>query len=239
MFLLSSHIRLAARIVVTSLLIVSGAVYSKGISVQSTRVIYPLDSHQQSTSVRNTSPTDTYMVQSWVENADGNKSHDFVVTPPLYVSAPGNENTLRIMRVGGTPPQDRESLYYFVVKAIPSIDDSKNDSNKSVIRIAAATRMKLLVRPANLTPGLEKAPAELSFHRSGNQMEVVNPTPYYLTLTGIKVAGKNVEGILAPPKSSIRVNLPTGASNSIIFSTINDYGAITPAITAPLTHSAE
>jgi fimbrial chaperone protein len=54
-----------------------------GISIQGTRIIYPLNSRQESLSIRNSSAADSFLVQSWVENADGSKSRDFVVTPPF------------------------------------------------------------------------------------------------------------------------------------------------------------
>jgi fimbrial chaperone protein len=111
-----------------------------GISIQGTRIIYPQNTKQQSLSVRNSSSADSFLVQSWVEDAEGHKTSDFVVTPPLYLSGPKNENTLRLMRVAGAPVQGRETLYYFVAKAIPSFDDKK-DAGKNVLRIATASRM--------------------------------------------------------------------------------------------------
>lgn len=83
-----------------------------GIALQSTRIIYPQSEHQQSISVSNRTTGESFLIQSWVEDASGHKSPDFVVTPPLYLSAPGNENTLRIMlSSAASQPADRETLY--------------------------------------------------------------------------------------------------------------------------------
>jgi fimbrial chaperone protein len=50
----------------------------------------------------------------------GKKQGKFVVTPPLYLSSPGNENKLRlIFTESDSLPNDRETLYYFINKAIP------------------------------------------------------------------------------------------------------------------------
>jgi fimbrial chaperone protein len=68
-----------------------------GISVSGTRIIYPKESRQEIVSVRNSSATNSFLVQSWVENAAGEKQGKFVVTPPLYLSSPGNENKLRLI----------------------------------------------------------------------------------------------------------------------------------------------
>lgn len=203
------------------------AVAEGGISVGGTRIVYPQDAQQQSIAINNSSTTDSFLVQSWVESAQGQKSNDFVVTPPLYVSGPKNENTLRLMKVTGQQPRDRESLYYFVAKAIPALRESdKSISGKAVLRIATATRIKLFVRPAGLMPAADKAPAALSFSRAGGQLEITNPTPYYITLTDIRVGNKNADAAMAAPKTTTRINLPASGS-SITFSTINDYGGIT------------
>lgn len=96
-----------------------------GIVLGGTRLIYPMDAKQATLSVRNSSQETSYLVQSWTENAQGNKSTDFIITPPLYVSNPGDQNMLRVIFGGPSLPQDRETLYYFNAKAIPSVDKSK------------------------------------------------------------------------------------------------------------------
>lgn len=197
-----------------------------GISIQGTRIIYPQNAKQQSLSVRNSSLTDSFLVQSWVEDATGHKTSDFVVTPPLYLSGPKNENTLRLMRVAGAPVQGRETLYYFVAKAIPSFDDKK-DVGKNVLRIATASRIKLFVRPGGLTPAADIAPSRLEFRHQGERLMINNPTPYYITLTDMRAGGKTLQDIMVPPQGSVSELLPGGSGNKLTFHTINDYGAIT------------
>lgn len=197
-----------------------------GISLQGTRIVYPQDSTQTTIRVSNSSKTDTFLVQSWVEVPDGGKTKDFVVTPPLYSSGPENENTLRLMHVGSPLPRDRESLYYFVSKAIPSVDVKANEG-KSVLYVAAANRIKMFVRPAGLTPDISQAPAELTFHKSDMKLNISNPTPYYLTLTEIKIGPQSLDVVMVPPKDHVAVQLPAGSGNTITYRTINDYGALT------------
>ncbi|MBP2167372.1 fimbrial chaperone protein [Erwinia toletana] len=201
-----------------------------GISVQGTRIVYPLHAKQENITVSNTSATDSFLVQSWTEDAIGKKSKDFVVTPPLYLSGPKNENILRLMQLNGNLPQDRESLYYFIVKAIPSVDEASG-ANKSVLQIATASRIKLFVRPAGLAPEADKAPGYLRFQHEGNQLNIDNPTPYYITLTRIVYEGKGLKDIMVAPKSHALMLLPPGSARSITFSTISDHGAVTKAET--------
>lgn len=198
-----------------------------------TRIIYPLNQKQVSMSVRNTSEQGSFLVQSWVEQPDEKKSQDFIVTPPLYVSGPGNENTLRLMYVGAPAATDRETLYYFNAKAIPSVDKKKMEG-KNMLLLAAVTRIKLFLRPAGLTPAADKAPAELTFHRNGSQMRIDNPTPYYLTLVELKAGGKKLPDTMVSPRSSSTLDISSSSAGTVTYRTINDYGAATPEMRAEL-----
>jgi len=209
--------------------IIQPALAEGGISIQGTRVIYPQDAKQASLSVSNSSATDSFLVQSWVEDASGHKTTDFVVTPPLYLSGPKNENTLRLIHTGGALPADHETLYYFTAKAIPSVDDSK-DTGKAVLRIAMASRIKLLVRPSGLKPSPDKAPTLLAFHQQGGELVIRNPSPYYLTLTGMMSGGKALKDIMVSPQGTASEPLPAGHGNTISYRTVNDYGSTTPTI---------
>ena len=70
---------------------------SGGIALGATRVIYPADAKQTSLSISNSDTKERYLVNSWIENSAGAKEKSFVVTPPLFVSEPKSENTLRII----------------------------------------------------------------------------------------------------------------------------------------------
>ena len=78
-----------------------------GIALGATRVIYPADAKQTSLSISNSDTKERYLVNSWIENSAGAKEKSFVVTPPLFVSEPKSENTLRIIYAGEPLPKDR------------------------------------------------------------------------------------------------------------------------------------
>ncbi|CAI2158497.1 Chaperone protein fimC precursor [Serratia fonticola] len=198
-----------------------------GVTLNTTRIIYSQGSHQQTVSVRNSDEKTTFLIQSWVENADGKKTKDFVVTPPLFTSKPGNENMLRLVYSGDLLPQDRESLYFFNSKAIPSVDKEALEGKNALI-LAAITRIKLFVRPQNLKLLPEAAPAELRFKKEGQVLNINNPTPYYLTLTELKTGQTPLQDIMVAPMSSASVSLPASTGSDVTFSTINDYGGLTP-----------
>ncbi len=200
-----------------------------GLSIQGTRIIYPLGSKQVGISMTNSSATDSFLVQSRVEDAAGKKTQDFIVTPPLYLSGPKNENVVRIIHVGKALPGDRESLYYFIEKAIPSLDKSQVTGG-SVLLLATANRIKLFVRPKGLTQDVNTAPQSLQFHKIGNTLHILNPSPYYLTITEMKYDNKDIPGIMVAPKEQATLALPASKSQKITYRTINDFGGNTDII---------
>lgn len=206
---------------------VSVAAHAGGIVLGGTRIIYPAGQKETSISVRNTSDTSRFMVQSWAENQHGNKASDFIVTPPLYVSNPGSENTLRLMYAGPALPSDRETLYYLMAKAIPAVDKAEI-SGKNVLMLSASTLIKLFVRPAGLKPSPAEAPAHLKVSRSGTQVTFKNPTPYYITIVKIKAGNQELkETVMAPPFATANLTLFSGNFGKLSFRTINDFGGIT------------
>ncbi|MCV5426089.1 type 1 fimbria chaperone FimC, partial [Escherichia coli] len=68
-----------------------------GVALGATRVIYPAGQKQVQLAVTNNDENSTYLIQSWVENADGVKDGRFIVTPPLFAMKGKKENTLRIL----------------------------------------------------------------------------------------------------------------------------------------------
>lgn len=199
---------------------------SGGISLGATRVIYPADAKQTSLSTTNSSAKERFLVNSWIENDSGQKEKSFVVTPPLFVSESMGENTLRIMYVGHPLPADRESIFWMNVKAIPAVD-KKSIEGKNVLQLAILTRIKLFVRPANLSMPSADALKQIRFSRVGKQLKIMNPSPYYVSLVNLKVANEKLPNTMVAPKSSVQVAVPGGVQGSVSFQTVNDYGAVT------------
>ncbi|ELM8978239.1 type 1 fimbria chaperone FimC, partial [Escherichia coli] len=195
-----------------------------------TRVIYPAGQKQVQLAVTNNDENSTYLIQSWVENADGVKDGRFIVTPPLFAMKGKKENTLRILDATNNQlPQDRESLFWMNVKAIPSMDKSKLTEN--TLQLAIISRIKLYYRPAKLALPPDQAAEKLRFRRSANSLTLINPTPYYLTVTELNAGARVLENALVPPMGESTVKLPSDAGSNITYRTINDYGALTPKMT--------
>ncbi|MCP2006218.1 UNVERIFIED_ORG: P pilus assembly chaperone PapD [Buttiauxella agrestis ATCC 33320] len=203
--------------------------HAGGIALGATRVIYPQGEKQVSLPVTNSSESNTFLIQSWVANVDGNKSSDFVLTPPLFVMHPKKENTLRIMYVGPNLPTDRESVFYLNSKAIPSVDKNKLEGN--MLQIATQSIIKLFVRPKNLSTPSIKASETLRCNVVGGKLTMTNPSPYYVSTVQLNVGGHRLPNSMVPPKGALTIDVPGGGSGKVTLQTVNDYGADTPTQT--------
>ncbi|MDI3197819.1 fimbria/pilus periplasmic chaperone [Serratia ureilytica] len=197
-----------------------------GVALGATRVIYPAEQKQVTLGVSNNNDKDTFLIQSWIENNDGQKESRLVITPPLFLMQGKKENTLRIIdATNNSLPKDRESLFWVNVKAIPSLD--KKLQKENTLQLAITSRIKLFYRPQNLSMAPDQAPGRLTFKRAGNTLEIANPTPYFLTVTELNAGTRVLANVMVPPQGSASVKLPSDAGSVITYRTINDYGALT------------
>ncbi|AAX63927.1 chaperone protein FimC [Salmonella enterica subsp. enterica serovar Agona str. 22.H.04] len=206
----------------------SFAAQAGGIALGATRVIYPQGSKQTSLPIINSSASNVFLIQSWVANADGSRSTDFIITPPLFVIQPKKENILRIMYVGPSLPTDRESVFYLNSKAIPSVDKNKLTGNS--LQIATQSVIKLFIRPKNLAEAPAHAPSTLRCRNERGQLTITNPSPYYVSMVELYSAGKKLPNTMVPPKGAITLPATPG---QVSLRTVNDFGATTPARVCP------
>lgn len=105
----------------------SSSCLAGGIALSSTRVIYDGNKKEASLTVNNNNKTEEFLIQSWVDDASGNKKTPFIITPPLFKLDPDKNNILRIVNITPSLPQDRESVYWVNVKAIPSKSEGSEE----------------------------------------------------------------------------------------------------------------
>ena len=217
----------------STLLLVAATAHA-GVIINGTRLVYQGDKKESSLGLSNPDATD-YLVQSWVDSGGKNLAKaPFLITPPLFRLDAKEDNVLRVVRTGGNLPEDRESLYWLNIKAIPS---SKQVEGVNTLQIAIKTRIKLIYRPAGLK---SQQPQELShqltWRRNGNQLQVTNPTSYVINFNEISLGGKKIENVsYVLPGESMNFTLPAGAnSTSINYKVINDYGAVSDVQSASL-----
>lgn len=193
-----------------------------GVVIEGTRLVYPADKKETSMTVNNPDPG-AYLIQSWIENS-GKEKAPFVVTPPLFRLESGKSNVLRVVRAGSQFPQDRESLYWLNIKAIPSVE-KKEGAN--VLHIAVKSRMKLIYRPVALkNVDWAEVNKQLAWRGTGKRIQVNNPTPYVISFRTITVNGKDLAKVgFVMPFSAAEFDLPSGQTKGkVTWRVINDYG---------------
>lgn len=215
---------LLCRYALLSITLVFAIASQASVTVGGTRLIYNATNKEASISVSNTPNAVPHLIQSWVEN--DNLAADevpFIVTPPLFRLDGGRENTLRIIFTGKSAlPENRESLFWLNVKAIPAVEKSE----KNRLLIAVRTKIKLFYRPEVLnSEAANTAWKRLNFKRTSGKININNPTPYYISLFSLKSGGKEIKNPpTVPPFGNVNV---TGNGDRIFWKAINDFGVIT------------
>lgn len=221
-------------VVTFSIFVVMSQPALANVVVGGTRLVYEASKKEASISVVNQSNNSVYLVQSWIENGAETRvgKAPFVITPPLFRLDPSQENLLRVIHLDGALPQNRESLYWLNIKAIPST--KKNGGNE--LLIAVKNRLKLIYRPSALSSKIaNEAYKSVHFSRQGSQLVVKNPTPYYISFYKIKVGHAEIKDAgTVSPESSHSWPLPLGASGKVTWQAINDFGGITPESSSSL-----
>ncbi|HGN0312018.1 TPA: fimbria/pilus periplasmic chaperone [Proteus mirabilis] len=189
-----------------------------------------MDAKQTSITLNNTDKKLRFLVQSWIDDSQDQKSNEFIVTPPLFVSKPESENKLRIIYAGKALPNDRESLFWLNTKAIPEIE-REEIKDKNILQLAVLSRIKIFIRPQGLNFNIEDVPNSLEFKKSQGNIIVNNPSPYYATLINLEADNEQLNSIMVPPMGTVMIKVSKPNYSQISYQTINDYGASTPKVT--------
>jgi P pilus assembly chaperone PapD len=123
--------------------------------------------------------------------------------------------------------QDRESLYYFNLREIPP-----KSSKPNTLQIALQTRIKLFYRPAALKaePNGKPWQEQVTLTKEGGKYVVHNPTPYFVTFTGVSPALggeslKDFNPLMLEPMGKASLGVPVSAvGNNPVLTYVNDYG---------------
>ncbi|OHV49221.1 fimbrial assembly protein [Photorhabdus temperata] len=195
-----------------------------GVVIGGTRVIYISDKKEASISINNPEKDAPYLIQSWIQDESDNMKTPFIVTPPIFKLAAGQENILRIVKTGSNLPEDRESLFWLNVKSIPT--SVKSDQNQ--LQITVKSKFKLFYRPANLAEKSSTAYKELKFRMENNLLIAENPTPYFVSFSHLKIDQHEIKPAgMIRPFSQLSWTLPANNIKQVSWKVINDFGGVT------------
>ena len=206
---------------------------SASIMLSGTRVILRENAREAALPMKNQG-TSPYVVQAWIDAGEGKGKAPLMVTPPLSRLDPGKENLLRVMRVGGELPADRESAFWLNVKEIPQTPNQEN-----VLQVAIRSRLKLFYRPAGLPGSAAQARTLLKWAVSagprgqGAELKVGNASAFHVTLLKLTLnqGQEELDAGMVPPFGELSFpikSLKMPQAVRINFTTLNDYGSETP-----------
>jgi P pilus assembly chaperone PapD len=201
-----------------------------GIIIGATRVVFDGGKKESILTISNPDQA-PFLIQSWVDGKEGDTSKaPFIITPPIFRLDGGQDNILRIISTADNLPSDTESLYWINIKSIPSAEKKDN-----TLKIAVKSRIKLIYRPRGLPGDLNSAVATLKWQRNGNNLQINNPSAYYITFFNIKMNGVSLkEGTIVAPRSSTQISLPSSSGGALSWQIINDYGGASQVFNAVL-----
>ena len=209
-----------------------------GISLDSTRVVFSSAdiANGQLIGITSSATSSTpYLVKAQVlGDVNGNQiDTPFSLTPSLFRLDPGATNQLRILKTGSQVlTKNNESLFYLRVMALPAGKGNEFDSNAELggtIKVSVGSIIKLFYRPEGLSMTHQQAMSALQFSQQGQDLRVINPSPYYVTLTSIKVEGKAVslsskqQNTMLSPFSQM-IYTDTNVVGPVTWKAINDFG---------------
>ena len=77
---------------VLALLMTAQQCFAGGVALSTTRVIYDGGKKEASLTVENHNKNEEFLIQSWIDDVNGNKKTPFIITPPLFKLDP-DKNT--------------------------------------------------------------------------------------------------------------------------------------------------
>lgn len=241
---------------VLALLLAAGTVQAK-VVITGTRVIYPGQEREVLVRLSNMAEDVPSVLQVWLDSGDEKSTPDtvdvpFVISPPVFRMDPGSSQTLRVSYTGEPLADDRETLFWLNVLEIPPALDKMAEGEVN-LQFSFRTRLKTFFRPEGLKPLAHEAPQQLQWsvqpakNQQGYVVQVSNPTPYFITLQGLKVVdgekqlrykrGNHVNEGMVAPFGRQQFNVPgldarPGAAAKIEFQTVNDFGGRVGSVAA-------
>jgi P pilus assembly chaperone PapD len=219
-----------------------------GVMAESTRVIFPPDSREQSLQLVNLN-TYPVVVEAWVDDGELDAAPEksnapIIPLPPIFRMNAGDQLSLRLLYTGAPLPKDRESLFWLNLYEIPPRPlDLPPDS--ATLTVAVRTQMKVFVRPQGLPMAAGEVADKLAFSLRAEPgrpaLKIDNPTPYYASIAAVQYANapaaEQVEALMVAPFGSLEVDIKAPARTEgdaeIAFTLIDDEGNALARTRAP------
>ncbi|CAI1016709.1 Chaperone protein fimC precursor [Serratia quinivorans] len=215
-----------------------------GVGTERTRYIYNEGVRQVGVSLSNKT-RETYLVQAWVRGIDPktgevkNEEGPFFLKQPLVKALPDGRYGYQVIQTRPVMVNDRESLYLLSFKLIPS-EEKGGEASYNRANVVLTYNVKLFYRPTALKNGkVVEAAKSMTFSRQDNEVQINNPTPYWITFYSLNIGGMALPEVtlrqMVPPFSMATYALPAAINASTLkWQIIDENGDITKEVTSPL-----
>ncbi|HGN1706747.1 TPA: molecular chaperone [Providencia rettgeri] len=211
--------------------------FANNIIVNGTRFIYSENDKEITVQLNNTA-TRPAVAQIWLDEGDPKALPEtiktpFQIMPPISKLSANGGQTIRIKLTDKKQlSTDKETLYWLNLLDIPPITKSEKNAEQNMLQLAIRSRFKFMYRPSKLG-SRELAPDQLQIFSGKQNIQIKNPTPFFITITAINSDKKtlNMEAFMLAPGElqTIKVNSAVNSGDNLIVNNINDYGAEVPA----------
>ena len=217
----------------TSIICFSPAYSASLTFVEKTRLIFNASGSSVGFPIKNDT-LQRYLVKAAVRSEDnhspGTVSPHFLVLPEVLVLEAGKHQMLRVVRVSGNFPNDRESVFFLNGHFVPEVN--KTTSKDSAMNLAVSLNVKMFYRPQSIIDdhAIKKVATSLDFDAGENRLTVRNTSPYYVTfgmlsVNGVKINPHQLKKMVAPfATTDYEITLPKGSSKTIRWALIDEYG---------------
>lgn len=217
-----------------------------GVTAEKTRVVFSAKNSEASLQVLNQNSYPV-VVQTWVDDGEMSSTPDttqapIIPLPAIFRMEPGEQRNLRLIYSGEALPKDRESLFWLNLYEIPPRSNAPQSPDATRLTITLRTQMKVLFRPVQLQSAPHTINQQLQFTlqntASTPTLRIDNPTPYFATLSTIKVKNGATDlavqdGMIAPfAQQTLPFKQPgsihSEAGAQVEFTRVDDEGNLIP-----------
>lgn len=201
------------------------------VNVEGTRVIFNAGEMVSSVNLIN-SGEEPALVQLWFDEGDvfispENARTPIIAVPPVFRLQPGELRDVKLQLISRDNfPQDRESLYWLNIYQVPP--NTHSPGNEKRVILPLRLRLKVFVRPVNVSRPQQIDGQRLQFQRNNNNPQAViisNPTPWYMTIATFESGDARVDGMMLAPGEKKDVTLNTTVkAGEVQYDIINDNG---------------
>ncbi|EDW4551045.1 molecular chaperone [Salmonella enterica] len=204
------------------------------VDLGASRIIYPLNGRNAAIRVDNKQDYPVLVRSKVLMGSDKKAFAPFIATPPIFRLDSHQSSVVTVTRTGGNYPDDRESLNWLCVTAVPPDKDAewaKREGEKGVtnnIQVVLENCIKLLVRPDGLNGNPADIAEKVKWKAEGKNLHAHNPTPYYMNISGVRFNGEKLklkDGYIAP-YSDVDMPFSSGLKKTgvVKWTVIGDYG---------------